>query len=57
MLKLSYKTDSIRKQDAPGMREWFIVDAEGETVGRICSKIGSASSVLPSRSSTTAILN
>ena len=41
MIKLSYKTDSIRKQDAPGNREWFIVDAEGETVGRICSKIAS----------------
>ena len=41
MLKLSYKTDSIRKQDAPGMREWFIVDAEGETVGRLCTKIAS----------------
>lgn len=39
MLKLSYKTDSIRAQDAPAMRKWYIVDAEGETVGRICSKI------------------
>lgn len=39
MLKLSYKTDSIRAQDAPAMRQWYIVDAEGETVGRLCTKI------------------
>ena len=39
MLKLSYKTDSIRAQDAPAMRKWYIVDAEGETVGRLCTKI------------------
>ena len=41
MLKLSYKTDSIRAQDAPAMRKWYIVDAEGETVGRLCTKIAS----------------
>ena len=39
MLKLSYKTDSIRAQDAPSMRKWYIVDAEGETVGRLCTRI------------------
>lgn len=34
---LSYKTKSQRKEDVE--RNWFIVDAEGETVGRICSRI------------------
>ena len=34
---LSYKTKSTRKEDVE--RKWYIVDAEGETVGRICSKI------------------
>lgn len=39
---MSYKTVSIRAQDAPAMRKWYIVDAEGETVGRLCTKIASA---------------
>lgn len=34
---LSYKTKSARKEDVK--REWFVVDAEGETVGRIASRI------------------
>ncbi len=34
---LSYRTKSIRKEDV--QRDWFVVDADGETVGRICSKI------------------
>ena len=34
---LSYKTKSTRKEDVE--RKWYIVDADGETVGRICSKI------------------
>lgn len=34
---LSYKTKSTRKEDVD--RKWYIIDAEGETVGRICSKI------------------
>ena len=41
MIKLSYRTVSVRKEDVPAMRKWFIVDAEGETVGRVCSKIAS----------------
>lgn len=34
---LSYKTKSARKEDV--QHKWFVVDAEGEVVGRICSKI------------------
>ncbi len=34
---LSYKTKSTRKEDV--QRSWYILDAEGETVGRICSRI------------------
>ncbi len=34
---LSYRTKSTKKEDVD--RTWFVVDAEGETVGRICSKI------------------
>ena len=36
---LSYKTKSQRKEDVE--RKWYIVDADGETVGRICSRIAS----------------
>jgi len=35
--KLSYKTKSMRKEDVT--RNWYVVDAEGETVGRLCSRI------------------
>ena len=34
---LSYKTRSAKKEDI--QREWFIVDAEGQTLGRMCSQI------------------
>ena len=34
---LSYKTISANKQTVE--RKWYVVDAEGETVGRLCSKI------------------
>lgn len=34
---LSYKTKSTRKEDV--QHKWFVVDAEGEVVGRLCSKI------------------
>lgn len=34
---LSYKTKSARKEDV--QRDWYVVDAEGEVVGRLCSKI------------------
>ena len=34
---LSYKTLSAKKEEIE--RKWFIVDADGETVGRLCSKI------------------
>ena len=37
MAKLSYKTKSMRKEDVA--HNWFVVDAEGETVGRLSSRI------------------
>lgn len=37
MTKLSYKTKSLRREDAE--HNWFVVDAEGETVGRLSSRI------------------
>lgn len=37
MAKLSYKTKSMRKEDVE--HKWFVVDAEGKSVGRLCSRI------------------
>lgn len=37
---LSYRTETPNPADVP--RKWFIVDAEGEVVGRLCSKIAHA---------------
>lgn len=34
---LSYKTKSAKKEEVA--RKWHVVDAEGEVVGRLCSKI------------------
>jgi large subunit ribosomal protein L13 len=34
---LSYKTQSLRKEDVE--RDWFVVDAQGKTVGRLCTTI------------------
>ena len=34
---LSYKTKSARKEDV--QHKWYVVDAEGEVVGRLCTKI------------------
>ena len=34
---LSYKTQSQKKEEVE--HKWYVVDAEGETVGRICSRI------------------
>jgi len=34
---LSYKTQSANKDTV--VRKWFIVDADGQTCGRLCSKI------------------
>lgn len=39
MNTLSYKTVSAKKETVT--RRWFIVDAEGETVGRLSSRIAS----------------
>lgn len=37
MNTLSYKTVSVKKEDVA--RKWYIVDAENEIVGRMCTKI------------------
>lgn len=37
MNTLSFKTKSLRKEDVN--RQWFIIDADGEVVGRMSSKI------------------
>ena len=37
MNTLSYKTQSLRKEDVE--RDWFVVDATGKTVGRLCTTI------------------
>ena len=37
MNTLSYKTQSANKDTVD--RKWFVVDAEGQTLGRMCSKI------------------
>lgn len=34
---LSYKTISAKKEEVE--RKWYVVDAEGEVVGRLCSRI------------------
>lgn len=34
---LSYKTQSAKKETVE--RKWYVVDAEGEVVGRLCSRI------------------
>jgi len=34
---LSYKTKSAKKEEVA--RKWYVVDAEGEVVGRLCSRI------------------
>ena len=37
MKTLSFSTKSLRKEDVK--RQWYIIDAEGEVVGRLCTKI------------------
>ena len=37
MNTLSFKTRSVRKEDVE--RRWFIVDAEGQVLGRLCTRI------------------
>ncbi len=34
---LSYKTKSAKKEEVE--RKWYVIDAEGEKVGRLCSQI------------------
>lgn len=41
MKTLSYKTISAKKEDFDGKRNWFIVDANGLTLGRLSTKIAS----------------
>ncbi len=37
MNTLSYKTESAKKETVD--RNWYVIDAEGEIVGRLCTKI------------------
>ncbi|MCB0628929.1 MAG: 50S ribosomal protein L13 [Saprospiraceae bacterium] len=37
MNTLSYKTKSAKKEEVE--RKWYVIDAEGEVVGRVCSQI------------------
>lgn len=37
MNTLSYKTQSAKNEEV--QRQWFIVDAQGQVLGRLCSKI------------------
>ena len=37
MNTLSYKTKSAKKEEVE--RNWFVIDAEGEVVGRMCTRI------------------
>lgn len=37
MNTLSYKTRSAKKEEVS--RKWYLIDAEGEVVGRLCSRI------------------
>ena len=37
MNTLSYKTRSVKKEEVN--RKWFVVDADGEVLGRLCTRI------------------
>ena len=37
MSKLSYKTLSVNKENAK--KQWFLIDAQDQILGRMCSKI------------------
>ncbi|HSF90070.1 MAG TPA: 50S ribosomal protein L13 [Saprospiraceae bacterium] len=37
MNTLSYKTRSVKKEDLN--RKWYVVDADGEVLGRLCTRI------------------
>ncbi len=39
MSKLSYKTKSARNEDFYENRDWFVVDATNQTVGRLASEL------------------
>ena len=39
MNTLSYKTRSVKKEDLN--RQWYVVDADGEVLGRLCTRIAS----------------
>ncbi|MBQ8101036.1 MAG: 50S ribosomal protein L13 [Paludibacteraceae bacterium] len=39
MNTLSLKTVSVSKEAARDMKEWVVIDAEGQVLGRMCSKI------------------
>ena len=39
MNTLSYKTISVSKEDAQAKKEWVVIDATDQVVGRLCSKV------------------
>ncbi len=39
MNTLSYRTKTVKPQDAD--IKWYVIDAEGEVVGRLCSRVAS----------------
>ncbi len=41
MKTLSYKTISAKKSDFDGKRKWYVVDADGATLGRLSTKVAS----------------
>ena len=41
MNTLSYRTVSISKEAAAANREWFVIDLEGQVVGRVATHIAS----------------
>ena len=41
MKTLSYKTISAKKEDFDNKRKWYVVDADGLTLGRLSTKIAS----------------
>lgn len=41
MNTLSYRTRSVSNLDMQGQRKWYVIDAENQVVGRLCTQISS----------------
>jgi large subunit ribosomal protein L13 len=41
MNTLSYRTKSVSSLEMQGQRKWYVIDAENQVVGRVCSQISS----------------